>query len=50
MLDPLSIRGTLVRTAHTLLPTSGATAYGPYSISGYYQNHSISKGETRYPR
>ena len=28
-LDPLSIRGTLVRTAHTLLPIGGATAYGP---------------------
>ena len=29
VLDPLSIRGTLVHTAHTLLPTSGATTYGP---------------------
>ena len=28
-LDPLSICNTLVSTAHTPFPTSGATAYGP---------------------
>ena len=40
----------LVRTAYPLLPTSGATAYGPWSIRGYYQNRSIIEGEARYPR
>ena len=46
---PLSRSGTLVRTAHTMFPISGATAYGPWSISGYYQNRSFIEGETWYP-
>ena len=48
-LDPLSISGTLVRTTHPLFPISGATAYGPWSISVYYQNRSVSEGEMQYP-
>ena len=48
-LDPLSISGTLVRTTHPLLPISGAIAYGPWSRSDYYQNHSFNEGEKRYP-
>ena len=47
-LAPLSISGTLVRTAHPLLPTSGATAYGAWSISIYYQNRSVIEGEMQY--
>ena len=50
MLAPLSRSGTLVHTAHPLFPTSGATAYGAWSISGYYQNRYVIEGETRYPR
>ena len=43
VLSPLSRCGTLVRTAHPQFPTSGAIIYGPWSISGYYQNHSVMK-------
>ena len=47
---PLSRSGTPIRTAHHLFPISGATAYCPWSISGYYQNHFVIEGEMRYPR
>ena len=46
---PLSRSGTLVLTSNHLLPISGATTYCPWSISGYYQNHSVIEGEARYP-
>ena len=49
VLAPLSRSGTLVQTTHPRFPTSGATAYGPWSISGYYQNHSVIEGEMQYP-
>ena len=49
VLDPLSISSTLVHTAHPLLPIISATAFGPWSISGYYENLFVSEGEMWYP-
>ena len=49
MLNPLSISDTLVHIAHPLFPISGDTAYGPWSISGYYQNRSVIEGKNVLP-
>ena len=46
---PLSRSGTPARTAFHRLSTSGATAYHPWYIGGYYQNRSVIEGEARYP-
>ena len=45
---PLSRSGTPVHNAHHLFSISGATAYCPRSIRGYYENHSVIEGEARY--
>ena len=47
---PLSRSGTPIHIAHNLPPISDATAYCPWSISGYYQNHSVTEGKMWYPR
>ena len=47
---PLSRSGTPVHTASHRLSMSGATAYHPWPIGGYYQNHSVIEGEMWYPR
>ena len=39
----------LVHTTYPLLSTSGATAYGLYSISISYQNRYVIEGEMWYP-
>ena len=45
---PLSKSGTHVRTTHHMFLISGAIAYCPWSISGYYQDRFVIEGETRY--